>query len=170
MFLLSIFIPLIWNVVGLPILYSSFTQFTFSTSESESWSSLFWTFILQKILWVKSRVILSHELFFCRCVMWGRGGGRQLPLWPLSQGTRGWRGQLHSWLLLSTEPLLQVHVNYNICYQVMCLFSLCKKYNQWWRFLVLLHNGGSCNACTIERSITLLCIPKQSKWQNGVFL
>jgi hypothetical protein len=27
---------------------------------------------------------------------------------------------------------------------------------------VLLHNGGSCNACTIKRSITLLCFPKQS--------
>jgi hypothetical protein len=28
--------------------------------------------------------------------------------------------------------------------------------------LVLLHNGGSCNACTIKRSITLLRIPKQN--------
>jgi hypothetical protein len=28
--------------------------------------------------------------------------------------------------------------------------------------VVLLHNGRSCNACTIKRSITLLCIPKQS--------
>jgi hypothetical protein len=27
---------------------------------------------------------------------------------------------------------------------------------------VLLHNGGSCDACTIKRTITLLCIPKQS--------
>jgi hypothetical protein len=27
--------------------------------------------------------------------------------------------------------------------------------------LVLLHNGGSGNACTIKRSITLLCIPQQ---------
>jgi hypothetical protein len=27
---------------------------------------------------------------------------------------------------------------------------------------VLLHNGGSFNACTVKRSITLLCIPKQS--------
>ncbi len=33
---------------------------------------------------------------------------------------------------------------------------------------VLLHNGGSCKVCTIKRSITLLCIPKQSTWQNGV--
>jgi hypothetical protein len=33
---------------------------------------------------------------------------------------------------------------------------------------VLLHNSGSCNACTIKRSITLLCISKQSMWQNGV--
>ncbi len=33
---------------------------------------------------------------------------------------------------------------------------------------VLLHNGRSCNACTIKRIITLLCIPKQSTWQNGV--
>jgi hypothetical protein len=32
---------------------------------------------------------------------------------------------------------------------------------------VLLHNGGSCNACTIKRSIILLCILKQSTWQNG---
>ncbi len=29
--------------------------------------------------------------------------------------------------------------------------------------LVLLHNGGSCNACTIKRSITLLWFHKQSK-------
>jgi hypothetical protein len=28
--------------------------------------------------------------------------------------------------------------------------------------MVLLHNGGSCYACTIKRSISLLCIPKQS--------
>jgi hypothetical protein len=35
-------------------------------------------------------------------------------------------------------------------------------------FQVLLHNGGSCNTCTIKWSITLLCIPKQSTWQNGV--
>jgi hypothetical protein len=34
---------------------------------------------------------------------------------------------------------------------------------------VLVHDGGSCNAYTIKRSITLLCIPKQSMWQNGVF-
>ncbi len=33
---------------------------------------------------------------------------------------------------------------------------------------VLLHNGGSWNACTIKRSITLLWIPKQTMWQNGV--
>jgi len=31
-----------------------------------------------------------------------------------------------------------------------------------WVKKVLLHNSGSCNACTIKRSITLLCIPKQS--------
>jgi hypothetical protein len=30
----------------------------------------------------------------------------------------------------------------------------------WWK--VLLHNGGSWNACTIKRCIALLCIPKQS--------
>ncbi len=34
--------------------------------------------------------------------------------------------------------------------------------------LVLLHNGGFCNTCTIKQSITLLCIPKQSTWQYGV--
>ncbi len=28
-------------------------------------------------------------------------------------------------------------------------------------YSALLHNGGSCNACTKKRSITLLCIPKQ---------
>ncbi len=33
---------------------------------------------------------------------------------------------------------------------------------------VLLHSGGSWNACTIKRSITLLCIPKQIKSQNDV--
>ncbi len=33
--------------------------------------------------------------------------------------------------------------------------------------VVLLHNSGSCNACTIKQNITLLCIPKQSMWQNG---
>ncbi len=33
---------------------------------------------------------------------------------------------------------------------------------------VLQHNGGFCNACTVKRSITLLCFPKQSMWQNGV--
>jgi hypothetical protein len=27
---------------------------------------------------------------------------------------------------------------------------------------VLLHSGGSCNACTIKRSIILQCIPRQS--------
>jgi hypothetical protein len=29
----------------------------------------------------------------------------------------------------------------------------------WYFLMVLPHNGGSCNACTIKRSITLLCIP-----------
>ncbi len=33
---------------------------------------------------------------------------------------------------------------------------------------VLLHNDWFCNACTIKRSIILLCTPKQSTWQNGV--
>jgi len=28
-----------------------------------------------------------------------------------------------------------------------------------WPSMVLLHNGGYCNACTIKRSITILCIP-----------
>jgi hypothetical protein len=32
---------------------------------------------------------------------------------------------------------------------------------------MLLHNSGICNCCTIKRSITLLCIPKHSTWQNG---
>ncbi len=36
------------------------------------------------------------------------------------------------------------------------------------KYRVLLHNGGSCNACTIKRNITLRCIPKQSTWQNDV--
>jgi hypothetical protein len=36
------------------------------------------------------------------------------------------------------------------------------------RVLLVLHNGGFCNACTIKQSITLLCIPKQSTWQYGV--
>ncbi len=31
-----------------------------------------------------------------------------------------------------------------------------------------LYNGGSWNACTIKRSITILCIPKQIMWQNSV--
>jgi hypothetical protein len=34
--------------------------------------------------------------------------------------------------------------------------------------LVLLHNGGFQNACTMKRSITLLCISKQSMCRNGV--
>ncbi len=33
--------------------------------------------------------------------------------------------------------------------------------------LRLLHNGGSWNACTIKRCITLLCIPKQNTSQYG---
>ncbi len=33
--------------------------------------------------------------------------------------------------------------------------------------MVLLLNGGSLNACNIKLCITLLCIPKQSMWQNG---
>ncbi len=37
-------------------------------------------------------------------------------------------------------------------------------------YSVLLHNGGSCNACTVKWSITFLCIPKQIMWQNGVVL
>jgi hypothetical protein len=32
----------------------------------------------------------------------------------------------------------------------------------------LLHNGESWKACTIKRCLTLVCIPKQSMWQNGV--
>jgi hypothetical protein len=37
-----------------------------------------------------------------------------------------------------------------------------------YEFPVLLHNGGSWNACTLKRCITLLCIPKQRTLQNGV--
>jgi hypothetical protein len=35
-------------------------------------------------------------------------------------------------------------------------------------FTVLPHNGGACNACTINQGITLLCISKQITLQNGV--
>jgi hypothetical protein len=39
----------------------------------------------------------------------------------------------------------------------------------WYIYLdTVLLISGSCNACTLKRSITLLCIPKQSIWQNGV--
>jgi hypothetical protein len=41
-------------------------------------------------------------------------------------------------------------------------------YNLLSLFWVLLQNGGSWNACTIKRCITLLCIPKQSTSQNDV--
>ncbi len=36
--------------------------------------------------------------------------------------------------------------------------------------MVLLHNGGSCNDRTIMRSITLLCISKQSTCKTVLFL
>jgi hypothetical protein len=35
--------------------------------------------------------------------------------------------------------------------------------------VVLIHNGGSCNACIIQRSITLLCIPKKARDRMVMF-
>jgi hypothetical protein len=98
--------------------------------------------------------------------------GAGLPIFISTNISSFWEQEGGIFTLLVLEGMFCIAAATNIIYIYTAelyptvIRYLQKKFTDQKR--VLLHNGGSWNACTMKRCITLLCIPKQSTSQNGV--